>query len=182
MNILAISGSARAKSVNAAVLRTARHVAPSGTVVAVNDVLRNLPHFNPDDDADPLPPAVGALRSAIRHADALLFSTPEYAGALPGSFKNLLDWTIGDDQTGSINEKPVGWINPSVRGAVDAHESLRKVLGYANAFLVDGACVNLPVAPALVGDDGLIADVVVREKIAEVLNAFTSAARPHRNA
>ena len=66
-----------------------------------------------------LHPAVAELRAAVRETDAVLFSTPEYAGALPGSFKNLLDWMIGDDKPGSIYEKPVAWINPSAHGAVN---------------------------------------------------------------
>lgn len=41
-------------------------------------------------------------------ADAVLFCTPEYAGALPGSFKNLLDWTVGGGETYG---KPAAWIN-----------------------------------------------------------------------
>ncbi len=93
----------------------------------------------------------------------MVFSTPEYAGALPGSFKNLLDWTIGDDQPGSIYHKPVGWINASPRGAVHAHESLRRVLEYATATIVDTACVESPVTSAMIGDDGCIADPSARE-------------------
>ena len=62
----------------------------------------------------------------------MLISTPEYAGALPGSFKNPLDWTIGD---GEIYDKPVAWINTAgpaaPSGGADAHDSLRKVLGLA---------------------------------------------------
>ena len=122
-----------------------------------------LPHFNPDDDIAPLDPAVARLRAAIRDADAVLFSTPEYAGALPGSFKNLLDWTIGDDQVGSIYEKPVAWINVSLRGADDAHDSLRKVLGYANANIIEAACAHIPVTSAMIDDDGLIGDPTVRK-------------------
>jgi hypothetical protein len=53
------------------------------------------------------------------------------AGELPGSFENLLDWTIGDDQPGLIYQKHVAWFNVFAHGAVNAHESLRKVLGYA---------------------------------------------------
>ena len=102
-----------------------------------------LPHFNPDDDSDPLPGAVADLRSQIRTADAVLLSTPEYAGALPGSFKNLLDWTIGDDQPGSIYQKPVAWVNVSAHGAVNAHESLRKVLRYATAEIIEEACAEV---------------------------------------
>jgi NAD(P)H-dependent FMN reductase len=40
----------------------------------------------------------------------VLFCTPEYAGALPGSFENLLDWTVGG---GEMYRKPVAWINAS---------------------------------------------------------------------
>lgn len=101
--ILLISGSLRVGS-NAAALRTVHELVPESVLF---DGLAMLPHFNPDDDAEPLHPAVAALRSAIAEADAVLFCTPEYAGALPGSFKNLLDWTIG----GEIYQKPVAWIN-----------------------------------------------------------------------
>jgi chromate reductase len=72
---------------------------------------------------------VAHLQDEIRGAAAILFSTAEYAGALPGSFKNLLDWTVGDDQPGSIHAKPVAQLNVAARGAPNAHESLAKVLG-----------------------------------------------------
>jgi hypothetical protein len=45
---------------------------------------------------------------------------------------------------------------------VAAHESLRRVLGYANAVVVDAACTHVAVTPAMVGDDGLIAAPDVR--------------------
>jgi NAD(P)H-dependent FMN reductase len=167
--VLLICGSLRSKSTNAAALRTAKRVAPPRIAATVYEGLAMLPHFNPDDDVDPLPPAVADLRAAIRNADALYFSTPEYAGALPGSFKNLLDWTIGDDQVGSIYEKPVAWLITSPRGAAEAHRSLRIVLGYAHARVVDSACAAIPVGTADIGDDGLITDPALRVEIANVL-------------
>jgi len=93
--VLMVSGSLRHGSTNTAMLETARACAPDGVEAVLYEGLDALPHFNPDDDVEPLHPAVAELRAAIDAADALLFSTPEYAGALPGSFKNLLDWTIG---------------------------------------------------------------------------------------
>ena len=178
--VLLISGSLRKKSTNGAVLRTAQVVAPADLAAILYDGLAGLPHFNPDDDDDPLPAAVAALRNDVRAADALLFSTPEYAGALPGSFKNLLDWTVGDDQPGSIYEKPVAWINASPRGALHAHESLRTVLGYAHAQLVEAACVKVPVTAADISDGGLIAAPLKREQIAEALvQLAASVARAH---
>jgi NAD(P)H-dependent FMN reductase len=162
---LLVSGSLRNRSTNTAVLATAAALAPDRVNAIRYDGLASLPHFNPDDDVQPLHPAVAALRAEIRSADAVIFSTPEYAGALPGSFKNLLDWTIGDDQPRSIYEKPVAWINASPRGALNAHESLRAVLEYAHARLVEAACTRIPVTSAMVGDDGLITDPDVRREI-----------------
>jgi NAD(P)H-dependent FMN reductase len=83
--ILLISGSTRSASTNSALLRTAAEVDQEARLY---DGLSRLPHFNPDDDADPLAPEVAELRAAIDDADAVLFCTPEYAGTLPGSFKN----------------------------------------------------------------------------------------------
>jgi NAD(P)H-dependent FMN reductase len=167
--VLLISGSLRAESTNTAVLRTLQAVAPDGIVASLFDGLAELPPFNPDDDVSPLPPSVADLRDQIHAADALLFSTPEYAGALPGSFKNLLDWTIGDDRTGSIYEKPVGWINAAARGAAEAHRSLRLVLGYAHATIVESACVPVPVTPDMIGDDGLVAGPEARVQLTAAL-------------
>jgi chromate reductase, NAD(P)H dehydrogenase (quinone) len=172
-HVLLISGSLRAGSTNTALLRTARLVAPPEITAVLYDGLTRLPHFNPDDDRPPLHPAVAELRAAIRASGAVLFCTPEYAGALPGSLKNLLEWTIGDDQPGSIYEKRVAWVNVSAAptGAADAHESLRKVLGYAHAAVVEAACAAIPVTRGDVRD-GFIADPDIRAAITRTLTAL----------
>jgi chromate reductase, NAD(P)H dehydrogenase (quinone) len=176
--LLLISGSLRDRSTNTAVLRTAEAIGAEHVVTSLYPGLAGLPHFNPDDDREPLHPAAADLRSRIRSADAVLFSTPEYAGALPGSFKNLLDWAVGDDQAGSMYEKPVGWINASPRGAVHAHESLRFVLGYLHATIVEAACVHIPVAAPDLTDDGLVASEVTRRAISDVLVILAGPAGP----
>jgi NAD(P)H-dependent FMN reductase len=173
--VLLLSGSLRQGSTNTAVLRTARHLAPHSVVATLYEGMAGLPAFNPDLEAEPLPSAVTDLRRQIRDADALLFSTPEYAGALPGSFKNLLDWTVGDDRPGSIFTKPVGWMNVAARGAPHAHESLRRVLGYVGAAIVEPACVAVPVTSAMVGEDGLVEDPLVQRRLAEVLESLARA-------
>jgi NAD(P)H-dependent FMN reductase len=174
--VLLVSGSLRDGSTNTALLRTAQVVAPAGIDSELYDGLGGLPHFNPDLDTSPLDPAVEQLRLMIRSSDALLFSTPEYAGALPGSFKNLLDWTIGDGAPGSIYEKPVAWINTSAapNGAADAHESLRKVLGYAHAAVIERACAAIPVTRTAI-QDGLIADPTIRSAIVRSLETLVEA-------
>ena len=174
VRMLLVSGSLREQSTSTATLRTAAMVAPAGIEAVLYDGLAGLPAFNPDDDGVQLPPAVASLRAAIRHADALVVSTPEYAGALPGSFKNLLDWMIGDDQPGSIYRKPVGWINVSAYGAVNAHDSLSKVLRYASADVVDPACQDVAVARSMITSAGLIADPDVQKALLGVLQLLSN--------
>lgn len=175
--ILLISGSLRGGSTSTGLLRTACAVAPAGVEAVLYEGMAELPHFNPDDDAEGAPahPAVAALRAAIHAADALLVSTPEYAGALPGSFKNLLEWTVGDAST---YRKPIAWVNVSARGpsgGANAHASLRLVLGYVHAQIVEDACAHIPVAHGAVGEDGLIADAEIRSRVAAVLAALAAA-------
>jgi NAD(P)H-dependent FMN reductase len=165
-HLLLISGSLRAGSTNTALLRTAQAVAPPGVAATLYQGMAELPQFNPDDDGPALPPSAADLRAQIRRADAVVFSTPEYAGGLPGAFKNLLDWTVGDERPGSMYQKPVAWVNVAPRGAPNAHESLRKVLGYVHATIVESACLALPVTSAMVDPDGLVADeTVIRQLV-----------------
>jgi chromate reductase len=173
--ILLICGSVRQRSSNRATLDTAVAVAPLGVMASIYDVMTSLPHFNPDLDQPPLPEPVRELRFAIESAHALLFCTPEYAGALPGSFKNLLDWTVGGTE---ISAKPSGWINVSTMptGAAGAHAELATVLRYTDARLVDTACVQLPVGRNEIGPDGLITTTDTRTAITAVLAALAAAA------
>jgi NAD(P)H-dependent FMN reductase len=173
MSLLLIGGSLRGGSGNAAVLRTVHQLSPESVIYGG---LGRLPHFNPDDDREPLDSAVAELRAGIKAAHALLFCTPEYAGGLPGSFKNLLDWTVGG---GEIYAKPVAWINASSvaapTGGADAHESLRKVLGYAGAVIVDEACARIPI-PRDAVSDGVVQDPDLRRQITDAVTKLVSGA------
>ncbi|MEU3842704.1 NADPH-dependent FMN reductase [Streptomyces sp. NPDC028635] len=171
--ILLLSGSLREGSTNETVLRTAQDVAPSVNVRAVlYDGLARLPHFNPDDDTDPLPAPVAELRAAIDEAAGILVCTPEYAGTLPGSFKNLLDWTVGGTE---ICDKPAAWVNAAAPGRGEgAQATLRTVLGYTGAHVVEPACVRIPVDRGTVGESGVIGDPGVRETLADVLRLLAT--------
>jgi len=172
--ILLLSGSLRGGSSNEVVLRTAQAVASQAGVRGVlYEGLAGLPHFNPDDDVDPLPAPVAALRAAIERAAGMLICAPEYAGTLPGSFKNLLDWTVGGVE---ISDKPVAWVNAAAPGRGEGAEAtLRSVLDYTGARVVPAACVKVPVERGTVGEDGLIADAEVRRRLAEVLTLLAAA-------
>jgi chromate reductase len=176
--LLLVCGSVRQGSTNAALLNTIADLAPDDVIVVRYDALEQLPHFNPDLDGDSLPPAAAALRATIGASDAVLFSTPEYAGALPGSFKNLLDWSVGG---GEIYEMPVGWLNASAgpTGGADAHNSLRIVLRYLSCQIVEDACIKVDV-PRKVVSDGLVQSDQVRDQLSGALKALAEAAVTNR--
>jgi chromate reductase, NAD(P)H dehydrogenase (quinone) len=176
--VLLVSGSLREQSTNTAALATAAAVAPDGVTAVLYAGLAHLPHFNPDDEGPRLPEPVTDLRAQIRASDAVMFSTPEYAGALPGSFKNLLDWAVGDERPGSLNGKPVAFVNASPRGGALAHESLRRVLGYLGAVIVESACATIPLTRDQVDDDGLIASADFRQTVAAALQELVAALEP----
>jgi chromate reductase, NAD(P)H dehydrogenase (quinone) len=170
IRVLLVSGSTRAGSGNTAALVTAAAVAPSRVTAVLYDGLLRLPPFNPDDDGDHLPWEPARLREEIAAADAVLFCTPEYAGTLPGSFKNLLDWTVGG---GQLYGKPAAWINVAAPGrGQGAQDALAAVLGYVGAVIVEKACRRIPVDRAAVGQDGTISDPRFRADAAEVWGAL----------
>jgi NAD(P)H-dependent FMN reductase len=170
VRVLLVSGSTRAESGNTAALVTAAAVAPGGVMPVLYEGLAQLPAFNPDDDGDRVPLEVAALRDEITAADAVLFCTPEYAGTLPGSFKNLLDWTVGG---GQLYGKPAAWINVAVPGrGQGAEDALAAVLGYVGAVIVEAACRRIPVDRAAVSRDGTISDPQFRAEAAQVWDAL----------
>ena len=116
-----------------------------GQVTAVPyEGLAGLPAFNPDHDGERVPEAAAELRREIAAADAVLFCTPEYMGSLPGSLKNLLDWTVGG---GEMYGKPVAWISVAAEGrGMGAQDALASVLGCLGATVTETACRRIPAA------------------------------------
>jgi len=139
--LLLICGSTRAGSSNLAALRAVRELDLPGVSTDPYESLRELPAFVPDEQ--PVPAPVADLLGRIRASDAVLICTPEYAGGLPGSLKNLLDWTVGG---GELYEKPVAWLDVANPGRGEgARAQLAVVLGYVGARIVPEACVRLSV-------------------------------------
>jgi NAD(P)H-dependent FMN reductase len=166
MKVLLISGSTRSGSANTAALVTAAALAPREVATVLYPGLAGLPAFNPDHDGPLLPEPAAELRREIAEADAVLFCTPEYAGTLPGSLKNLLDWTVGG---GEMYGKPVAWVNVAApdRGR-GAQETLATVLGYVGAAVIEAACRHIPVERSAIGADGTITDSRFLAGIADV--------------
>jgi NAD(P)H-dependent FMN reductase len=163
LRVLLICGSTRRGSVSAAALATVATLAPPGVTAVLYEGLAVLPAFNPDHDGRDLPAQPARLRQEIARADAAWLCTPEYAGTLPGSFKNLLDWTVGG---GQLYGKPVAWLNVAAPGrGQGAHDTLLTVLGYVGAEVIEAACRRVPVDRAAVAAGGTVADPGFRAEV-----------------
>ncbi|GHB47324.1 hypothetical protein GCM10010377_42620 [Streptomyces viridiviolaceus] len=109
----------------------------------------------------------GRTARGDRRGGRILVCTPECAGTLPGSFKNLLDRTVGGTE---ICDKPTAWINAAAPGRGEGAEAaLRAVPDHTDADIVESACARIPVDRRTVGEDGLVTDPEARRRLGETL-------------
>ena len=175
MNILAISGSLRAASINSTLLRATARLAPPDMRIELFADLGDLPLFNPDIEAsDPAP--VAALRARIIAADAVLIASPEYAHGITGVLKNALDWMVG---SAAFIDKPVALLNAAPR-AMHAQAALREVLTVMSSRLIEAACITVPVHGAQLTEDGIAADARISNALRSALRALRDGCETHQ--
>jgi chromate reductase len=170
--IIAISGSLRAGSSNHAILRYLGNLVPEGIDYVIYDGLGRLPHFDPGLENENLPSPVTQLRELLAEAAGVIICSPEYAFGVPGSLKNLLDWTVG---SGSLEGKPLALITAST-GGEHAHAALKLILKSAlGANLLDDATLLIPFVRTKIDKDGNITDVETENQLKNSLAAFLEA-------
>jgi NAD(P)H-dependent FMN reductase len=164
LNIVALCGSLRATSINAALLRAAARLAPPPARITVSDAPGRLPLFNPDLELD-LPPSVRALYAAVAGADALLIASPEYAHGVSGTIKNVLDWLVSFEP---FIHKPVAVLNASPR-ARHADDALRETLRTMSAGLVGERSFTVQLLGTGMDEDAMAASPAVAEVVADAI-------------
>jgi NAD(P)H-dependent FMN reductase len=171
--LLTVSGSLRSGSSNSTLLAAAARVAPGDVDVTSYEWLAALPAFSPDaeEGAEETPPAVAAWRGALAAADAVLFSSPEYAHGIPGAFKNALDWVVG---SGELVDKRVGLLSPSAMSQF-AHPQIVEVLTTMSAVVVPRATVVIDLPRRGLDVDGLVRDPTVAPVLRGVIHALLEA-------
>ncbi len=127
LRFLGLSGSLRAESTNAAVLRTLADLLPDGVSLDLYDY-RDVPLYDPD--APELAPGVVRLRDAITAADAVVIATPEYNYSVPGVLKNAIDHASRPAYQSPFRNKPVGVLSasPGLQGGARAQQHLKTIL------------------------------------------------------
>lgn len=120
--IVAIPGSLRIDSFNAALLRAATEVAPETCEVDVVSI-KGIPLYDGDVEAsEGIPDSVTELKDRIVSSNGLLLATPEYNNSIPGVLKNAINWLSRPPQDipRVFGDRPVGIMGatPGERGTV----------------------------------------------------------------
>ena len=177
MRVLAISGSLRAGSSNAAVLKAVARLAPAGVEVRLYDGLEGIPPFNPDREAE-APASVAAWKRQVAEADALVISSPEYAHGVPGQLKNALDWLVSGME---VYEKPVALINASP-ASTHAQAQLAEILRTMSMRVVEAGCIAVPLRGAKLDEAGIALHPelgpALRAALAALIDATEQSAAP----
>lgn len=178
LRVLAIAGSLRARSSNKALLEAAARLAPARARVALFDGIGALPHFNPDLDVEPAPAAVAEWRAALRGADAIFVSSPEYVHGVPGALKNALDWIVS---SGELGGKPLALLDTS--RSHFATPQLREILTTMEARLVPEASLTLHLWTNRITADEIAAHApsaaALRAALTALIAATTERVHPH---
>jgi len=162
--IFAISGSTKANSTNGLYIAAIIELLGNDFEVLSFPSIADVPHFNPDLDLEHPPKAVADLRLKIQQAQGIIISTPEYAMGLPGSLKNLLDWTVS---SASFSQKPVLALVASTQGE-KAYQSIIDILTVIEAKL---SAQLIPYAKSKINAEAVITN---SETLAALKSTVTS--------
>jgi chromate reductase len=171
LRVLGLAGSLSRASLSRGLLRVAQRSAPNGVTVDLHD-LGTVPLFNRDLELFGDPEPVHELKRAIRAADALLISTPEHNGGLPGVLVNAVDWASRPVRRSVLAGKPVAVMAVAGgSGGAGALQALRGTLACVGAMVLAEDVAVARARPRL-DAAGEVVDEEVERRVAELLEAL----------
>jgi NAD(P)H-dependent FMN reductase len=96
LNVLVFAAALRKDSLNRTLAALAGRAAEAtGAKVTLADFRDfDVPLYDGDlETASGIPSGAAALRDRLQACDAVILASPEYNGSMPGTIKNLIDWT-----------------------------------------------------------------------------------------
>lgn len=132
-NVAVFVGSLRNASFTRMVAKALIENAPASLHCEIIEI-GDLPLYNEDLDTDAPPGPWRHIREAVKAADAILFTTPEYNRSIPGCLKNAIDVASRPYGKSAWNGKPAGVVSvtPSKLGAFGANHALRQTFVFLN--------------------------------------------------
>lgn len=181
--ILGISGSLRAGSYNTALMRAAQALAGDG-VEFDTATLHGIPLYDGDvEQRDGLPASVTALKERVVASDGVLLCTPEYNNAIPGVFKNAIDWLSrpADDIPRVFGGRAFAVIgaSPGGFGTILAQAAWLPVLRTLGTRQWAGGRLMVSKAASMFDAQGTLTDEATRKRLAEFVRGFAEFAKPN---
>jgi chromate reductase len=174
--VVAIAGSLRKGSYNRMLLQAATLVAPPTIAIEVYRDLGTVPVFDEDLEGDTSggPPGVMAFRAAIREADAVLISTPEYNQSTSGVLKNAIDWLSRPGPDEVLIGKPIGIMGASGGrwGTRLAQANLRQVLTATESIVMPQPAIFVAEASKVFDEQGALKHDLLRQQLQKFMIAF----------
>jgi chromate reductase len=181
MKILIFAGSLRRDSMNKKFAREAQRLLSARPGVATEFVdlqPLGIPVYDGDiEEASGVPVGVQGLAGLILAADALVISTPEYNGSIPGILKNTIDW-LSRLKPVSLTGKPILLLaaSPGALGGVRSLWHTRQPFEVLGAHVFP-EMMGLPLAHAAFDEKGGLKDAKVVERLSGLLDRFLAHAR-----
>jgi NAD(P)H-dependent FMN reductase len=178
LNVLVFAASLRAESMNRKLAALAARIAEQhGAVVELATMNEfDVPLYDGDlEPASGIPRGAQELRNRLLANDAFIISSPEYNGSMPGTLKNLIDWTSRfrpqpfDGRHGLLMSA-----SPSLAGGNRGLWALRVPLEHLGTRLFPDMFSLSMAHKAFAGDD--LADPALRTRFEKNLQAFLSLA------
>jgi chromate reductase, NAD(P)H dehydrogenase (quinone) len=178
LRILTLPGSLRRESYNRKLLKLAEeYLRQAGMEIDPVDLKEfPLPLYDGDIEAEGLPPHAWTLKARIAAAHGVVIACPEYNYTIPGTFKNMIDWTSRGGANPWIG-KVVGMMGAS-NGPIGTWRMmphLRASLSGLQALVIPQQ-VNVREAPKVWNEAGELVDEKVREQVEKFVKAFVQTA------
>lgn len=178
LKVLVFAASLRADSLNRKLAALAARVAEEYGATVDRASMRDfdVPLYDGDAEAaEGIPPGADELRRRLLESDAFILASPEYNGSMPGTIKNLIDWTSRfrpqpfDGRHGLLMSA-----SPSLAGGNRGLWALRMPLEHLGTRVFPDMFSLSMAHKAFVGDD--LADAALRTRFDKNLHAFLSLA------
>jgi chromate reductase len=183
LKVLVFGASLRAGSLNRKLAALAARVAAQNGATVDHVSMRefDVPFYDGDVEQERgIPKGAEEFKRRLDDCDALIVSSPEYNGSMPGLLKNLIDWTSRyrpqpfDGKQGLLMSA-----SPSMGGGNRGLWALRMPFEHLGARIYPDMFSLAQAHKAFAGDD--IADAALRARFDKTLQAFLSLAEAARH-